>query len=147
MLTNLKMFHLKTKIFSGRGAISDLGDVARELGAHKCLLVADPELERHGTIEAAVTSLRKAGIHVETALKIEPEPYLDNADDAAVIGREMEADLVVGVGGGSAMDTAKAAATLITNGGQAADYVGLNKVSKSTTPTIMIPTTAGTGRK
>ncbi len=145
MLTNLKMFHLKTKIFSGRGAISDLGDVARELGAHKCLLVADPELERHGTIEAAVTSLRKAGIHVETSLKIEPEPYLDNADDAAVIGREMEADLVVGVGGGSAMDTAKAAATLITNGGQAADYVGLNKVSKSTAPTIMIPTTAGTG--
>ncbi len=145
MLTNLKTFHLKTKIFSGRGAISNLGDVARELGAHKCLLVADPELERHGTIESAMASLRKVDIHVETSLKVEPEPYLDNADDAATIGREMGADLVVGLGGGSAMDTGKAAATLITNGGEAADYVGLNKVTKATTPTIMIPTTAGTG--
>jgi len=49
------------------------------------------------------------------------------------------------LGGGSALDTAKAAAILITNGGKAEDYIGLNKVPKATTPTIMVPTTAGTG--
>jgi len=145
MFTNLKAFHIKTKIFSGRGSVSNLGTITGEFGAHKCLLVADPELERHGIIEMVKASLRKASVHVETALKIEPEPYLDNADDAAAIGRDLGADLVVGLGGGSALDTAKAAAILITNGGKAEDYIGLNKVPKATTPTIMVPTTAGTG--
>lgn len=145
MPTNLKTFHFKTKIYSGRGSISSLGTIAKEFEAHKCLLVADPELERHGVIELARASLREAGIHIETALKVEPEPYLDNADYAAAIGRDLGADLVVGLGGGSALDTAKAAATLITNQGKAEDYIGLNKVTKPSAKTIMVPTTAGTG--
>ncbi|MGC8603140.1 MAG: iron-containing alcohol dehydrogenase [Desulfomonilaceae bacterium] len=145
MLSNLKIFHVKTKIFAGRGAVSNLGAIAEDFRAHRCLLVADPELDHHGIIDKVKASLRKSGIQVEASLKVEPEPYLDNADEAASMGREMDAELVVGLGGGSAMDTAKAAATILTNGGKAEDYIGLNKAPKPTTPTIMIPTTAGTG--
>jgi alcohol dehydrogenase len=107
-------------------------------------LVADPALENHGLLEAARKSLAESGLEGKSFLKVEPEPYLDNADDAAAIGREMEADLVIGMGGGSAMDTAKAAAALVTNDGKAGDYIGLNKVELPSAATIMIPTAAGT---
>ncbi|MGC8660053.1 MAG: iron-containing alcohol dehydrogenase [Desulfomonilaceae bacterium] len=145
MITNLKTFHIKTRIFSGIGAASNIGTVAKEFGASRCLLVADPGLVPHGMTDRVTQSLTKAGIAVEMSTKVEPEPYLDNADDAASIGKALGADLVVGLGGGSALDTAKAAATLLTNGGKAEDYIGLNQVPKPTTPTIMVPTTAGTG--
>ncbi len=145
MTTQLKAFHCSTKIYSGRGSISSLGTIAKELGSEKCLLVADPELEQHGIIELARRALSEVGIHVELSLRVEPEPYLDNADDAAEVGRNLQADLVVGLGGGSSMDTAKAAAALVTNKGKAGDYVGLNMVPIPSLPTVMIPTTAGTG--
>ena len=145
MIAKLKTFYSRTKIYSGRGSISALGPISKELGATRCLLVADPELEQHGMIELARASLREAGLHVEMSLRVEPEPYLDNADDAAAVGRDLQADLVIGMGGGSAMDTAKAAAALITNKGKAEAYVGLDKVKIPSAPTVMIPTTAGTG--
>ena len=117
------------------------------MGARRFLLVADPALENHGLLEAARKSLAESGLEGKSFLKVEPEPYLDNADDAAAIGREMEADLIIGMGGGSAMDTAKAAAALVTNDGKAGDYIGLNKVELPSAATIMIPTTAGTSRR
>lgn len=145
MIENLSSFRLKTNILFGRGGISSLGAIARDMGAVKYLLVADPTLESLGILEQALDSLSK--MHMEGAVftEIEPEPYLDSADAAAAIGKEKEAELVIGLGGGSAMDTAKAAAILITNEGKAVDYVGLNRVGFPGIPTIMVPTTAGTG--
>jgi alcohol dehydrogenase len=145
MLDKLGNFQIKTKVFFGRGGISSLGELALDMGARRFLLVADPALENHGLLEAARNSLAESGLEGKSFLKVEPEPYLDNADDAATIGREMEADLVIGMGGGSAMDTAKAAAALVTNDGKSEDYIGLNKVELPSAATIMIPTTAGTG--
>ncbi len=145
MLEKLGNFQIRTKVFFGRGGILSLGELAGDMGATKFLMIADPALEKHGVLEAARKSLAESGLRGEIFLKVEPEPYLDNADDAATIGREIEADLVIGMGGGSAMDTAKAAAALVTNDGNAGDYIGLNKVELPSTATIMIPTTAGTG--
>jgi alcohol dehydrogenase len=109
------------------------------------LLVTDPALDSLGTVSLARKSLEAAGCEGEVVQKVEPEPYLDNADAAAAVGRSIGAELVIGMGGGSAMDTAKAAAALITNDGNAEDYVGLNKVTRPAVKTIMVPTTAGTG--
>ncbi len=145
MGTQIGNFRVNTHIVFGRGGISQLGELARDMGATKFLLVADPALEAIGLTGLAIESLQKAGLKGETFNRLEPEPYLDGADAAAEVGRQLEADLVVGMGGGSAMDTAKAAAILITNGGKAQDYVGLNLVSLPGPSTIMIPTTAGTG--
>ncbi|MGD9817678.1 MAG: iron-containing alcohol dehydrogenase [Desulfomonilaceae bacterium] len=145
MFEQLKSFQFRTRIFSGIGAISGLGELAKSVGGKKYLLVADPSLQSHGILESARKSLKDANIGGEVSLKVEPEPYLDNADAAAEIGRDIQADLVIGLGGGSAMDTAKAAAVLLTNDGKAEEYIGLNVVKIKGVPTIMVPTTAGTG--
>ncbi len=94
---------------------------------------------------SATNTLNQSGLVGEVFQRVDPEPYLDNADEAANQGRGLKADIVIGMGGGSAMDTAKAAAILITNEGNAEQFVGLNRVEVPGTPTIMIPTTAGTG--
>ena len=145
MIETLRSFHLKTRIFFGRGGISFLGNCALDTGAKKFLLVADPGIEKTGYVDRARTILDQKGMQGEIFCEIEPEPYLDSADRAAELGKSIEAGLVIGMGGGSAMDTAKASAAIITNGGRAQDYLGLNVVKQSALPTIMIPTTAGTG--
>lgn len=145
MAAGLLNFHIKTEIVFGRGAISALGELARQLGARRYLLVADGALERNGMLDPARSSLQKSGLDGKEFLDVEPEPYFDNAEQAAALGREAAAELVVGIGGGSAMDTAKAAAVLVTNEGSATDYMGLNLVPKPGLATIMVPSTAGTG--
>lgn len=77
--------------------------------------------------------------------KVDPEPGLKLADNGAKIAKKEKCDCVVGVGGGSAMDVAKAVSILITNGGKAEDYLGLGKIKKPGVPKIMVPTSAGTG--
>lgn len=145
MIEELNNFHLRTRVFFECGSISRLGELARETGGKRFLLVADPALDGAGIPEQACNSLAKVGLGGEVFRRVEPEPYLDNAEEAAALGREIEADIVVAIGGGSAMDTAKAAAILITNEGKAEDFVGLNRVKRPGLPTIMVPTTAGTG--
>lgn len=145
MTAVLRAYETKTRILFANGGISALGETARQTGANKILVVADPGLESPGIIDAACKSLTSAGLEWKIFLDVEPEPYLDGADGAARVGRDAGADLVVGLGGGSAMDTAKAAAVLITNDGEAGSYVGLNKVELAGVTTIMVPTTAGTG--
>ncbi|MBM3298937.1 MAG: iron-containing alcohol dehydrogenase, partial [Deltaproteobacteria bacterium] len=145
MTVELRAFEVRARILFATGGIERLGNTAQETGAERFLLVADPALQGLGIVDTALTSLERAGLQGETFLKVEPEPYLDNADEAAALGRDLAADLVIGMGGGSAMDTAKAAAMLINNEGSAEAYVGLNKVEFPPAATIMVPTTAGTG--
>ncbi len=72
--------------------------------------MADPALDQLGILHSAEQSLKGAGLAGEVFQKVDPEPYLDNAEGAAAVGREAQADIVIAIGGGSAMDTAKAAA-------------------------------------
>ncbi len=145
MLDHIQTFQVRTRVLLGKGGLQALGEVARELGCTRYLLVADPSMRRLGHLDTAHSSLRTAGLDGEDFDEIEPEPYLDGADAAAKQGRQADVNLVVGIGGGSALDTAKAAAALVVNGGLAESYVGLNLVPGPGLPTIMVPTTAGTG--
>lgn len=145
MIKDLKRFHYKTEILVKLGAIGELGNIAQERGAKNYLLVCDPAVMDRGLLDPAIDSLKEKGLQGTVFTEIEPEPYLDGADKAARLGSDISADIVIGVGGGSAMDTAKAAAALITNGGRAEDYIGLNLLKKPGLTTIMVPTTAGTG--
>ncbi len=145
MTVELGSFQIKTRIIFGLGGISTLGRTALETGASRYLLVADPALQEPGIVDAAKSALSESGMEGDTFLNVEPEPYLDGADAAAELGKSIEAELVIGLGGGSAMDTAKAAAVLITNDGTAEDYIGLDRVEAPGVATIMVPTTAGTG--
>ncbi len=134
-----------TKIDFGCGAVSDLGEEVKNLGGRRVFLVLDPGVRNAG-LEAVITEpLRRAGLPFEIFDRLEPEPRLRHADDATAAAQVAGADCVVGAGGGSAMDVAKAVGILLTNGGKAEDYLGLDRIPRPGVPKIMIPTTAGTG--
>ncbi|MFC1523952.1 iron-containing alcohol dehydrogenase [Thermodesulfobacteriota bacterium] len=134
-----------TRIRFGAGAISDLADVVHELGGSKVFLVVDPGLKKAGLLDSIIAPLDGAKMPYELYDKVDPEPGLKLADNGAKRAKKAGCDSVIGVGGGSAMDIAKAVSILLTNGGKAADYLGLGNIKKPGVPKIMVPTTAGTG--
>jgi len=122
-----------------------LGAQIREQRASHPLIVMDQNLAQRGLQERIAEILASEGIKHTVYDKVEPEPPIEHADEGARIAVKNQCDIVVGIGGGSVMDTAKAIAVLAANKGSATDYLGLNKVPKAGLPKIMIPTTAGTG--
>ena len=143
---NGKIFDFRgaTRYTVGCGAIARLGQEAATFGK-KALLVLDPGLSKAGLEEKITAPLKDGGIAFELFQDFVQEPEPDQADNAAQKAKAAGCDLVIGVGGGSAMDLAKAAAVLVTNDGKAVDYIGVGLVPKPGLPTIMMPTTSGTG--
>lgn len=129
----------------GAGAIGRLGDVARELGFRRVLLVADHGLVASGHVDEAVTPLRAAGIEVVRFHDFEVNPDTRMVDAGTEFAAGEKIDSFIGLGGGSSMDCAKGINFILTNGGQMADYRGYGKATKPMLPMIAIPTTAGTG--
>ncbi|MBU0728609.1 MAG: iron-containing alcohol dehydrogenase [Proteobacteria bacterium] len=134
-----------TRIRFGQGAINDLAQMVKDLGGKKVFMVVDPGLKGAGLVEKITAPLIQAKMKFEIYDAIDPEPGLKLADNGATLATKAKCDCVVGVGGGSAMDVAKAVSILLTNGGKAEDYLGLGKIKKPGVPKIMVPTTAGTG--
>jgi alcohol dehydrogenase len=134
-----------TRILFGVNIVKQLADLASELGGRRVFLVADPGLHQAGIIKQTTAILEKAEIPYTLYDKVTPEPGLKLADQGVKLAQKNKTDCVVGLGGGSALDIAKAVSILLTNGGKAEDYLGLGKIKRPGVPKIMIPTTAGTG--
>jgi alcohol dehydrogenase len=133
------------KIIFGNGSILTLASHIKEHHAQNPLIVIDKNLAKTDLLEKVANVLIPAGIKFTVYDKVEAEPPIELADEGAKIAVKNKCDIIIGIGGGSAMDVAKAIAVIATNKGAAADYLGLNKVPKQGLPKIMIPTTAGTG--
>jgi len=133
------------KIVFGKGALERLPEYIAELKGSRALVVMDGPLARTGLSERVSRLLKGAGIPLTLFDAIEGEPELEKADEGARLALEDKCDVVVGLGGGSAMDAAKAMAAVAGNAARAADFLGLNRVPGPGLPTIMVPTTAGTG--
>jgi len=133
------------KIIFGQGAFSGLPSYIRELGGSRPLIVLDRNLSETGFGEKVSNVLGAADIAYVLYDRVEPEPAIRLADDCAKTALKKKCDCVVGIGGGSALDCAKAVSVLAANGGKAVDYLGLNRVPGPGLPKIMVPTTAGTG--
>jgi len=133
------------KIVFGRGSFAALAGHLAEHKVSRPLIVLDRNLAETGLREKAAGLLDAAGIEPVVYDKTEPEPPLELADEGTKIALRKKCDGVVGIGGGSAMDLAKAIAVLAANRGKAEDYLGLNRVPGPGLPKIMVPTTAGTG--
>lgn len=144
---NNKIFNVNqpTQISFGVDAIKGLAEMVKNLGGSKVFLVVDPGLKKAGLLERITAPLEQAAISFSVYDQIDPEPGLLLADKGADLAKNAGCDCVIGAGGGSAMDVAKAVSILLTNGGKAEDYLGLGKIKKAGVPKIMIPTTAGTG--
>ena len=135
---------VKKTVFSV-GAVGLIVEECKALGGSRCLLVMDRGLSET-TIGSRIQELfRDSSIEAIPYFEITPEPDPVLADQGAALAQKEKVDCIIGVGGGSTMDVAKAIAVLATNDGKAEDYVGLDLVETPGLPTIMVPTTAGTG--
>jgi alcohol dehydrogenase len=133
------------KIVFGRGAFDGLAEQVADLKGVRPFCVVDPALAAAGLADRLKGRLEQAGLEPVLFDRAEAEPRLELADEGAKAALKAKCDLVVGIGGGSAMDLAKAVAIVAANRGKAADYLGLNQVPGPGLPTILVPTTAGTG--
>ena len=138
-------FRAAGEITFGAGAIERLGTAIKKNGGKRILLVVDPGFAKTDAFQKVARNLEREGLPFVLFDQVEPEPRTVVADQCGELARKEKCDFVLGVGGGSAMDTAKAAAILATNGGRAKDYQGLDKVSRPGLTKGMVPTTAGTG--
>jgi alcohol dehydrogenase len=138
-------YHPLTRIVYGPGTLQRLGELARELGAHRPLLVTDPGLEAAGHPQRALASLREAGLEPVLFDGVEENPTSRHVELGVDAAKRERVDFLIAVGGGSSMDTAKGINFLLTNGGQMSDYKGFGKASRPMLGSIGVPTTAGTG--
>jgi alcohol dehydrogenase class IV len=138
-------FHSAGEILFGRGAAGQVGEVASRIGIQRVLIVTDKPLVAAGIVAGVEESLHKAGASVEIFEGGEPEPSLEAGQACIDRLAECQADGIVGLGGGSNMDLAKAAAAVAAHGGTIRDYLGDGEVPGPVLPLICLPTTAGTG--
>jgi alcohol dehydrogenase len=134
-----------TRVVFGAGSLSRLGELTRELGGQRVLVVTDPGLEAAGHPQRAVKFLQDAGLTVFVFDAVEENPTTRHVNACLTFTKKHAVDFIVAVGGGSSMDCAKGTNVLLCNGGQMADYKGYGKVSKPLLPSIAVPTTTGTG--
>ncbi|NHN56747.1 iron-containing alcohol dehydrogenase [Calidifontibacter sp. DB0510] len=129
----------------GAGAVNDIGEVVAQLGVRRPLLVTDAYLVSTGAAERILQVLRDAGVEPSLFDGTVPDPTTDSLKAGVEAVQAHRADAVIGFGGGSPMDTAKALAVLGTQGGQMRDYKAPQTYSGPALPIIAIPTTAGSG--
>lgn len=144
-MKNVFSFTGAKKIVFGSGSFADLAQYLGELKAKRPLVVLDKNLAETGFREKISHVLQQGSVEFDLFDQVEPEPRLELADEGAKLAMKRKCDAVIGIGGGSAMDVAKAVSVLAANKGKAADYLGMNKVPGPGLSTIMVPTTAGTG--
>lgn len=139
---------LPRRLVTGDGSLERLGAALAALGVVRArvLVVADPIVASLGAADAAGAALRDAGFEPTSYSALAGEPDLALAEQIVGAARAEPYVAVVGIGGGSAMDPAKLAAGLATNGGAVADYVlGSRRIERAPLPFALVPTTAGTG--
>lgn len=133
------------RIVHGNGASRDIGNEIRAIGALRVLIVTSEGIVRRGTHAPIVASLEARGVAWTLFARGSSEPTPSDAHECAAAARECGAELIIGLGGGSVLDCAKAAAVLTRHDGPIENYFGVGLVPGPCTPTILIPTTAGTG--
>ena len=139
-------FDLSIRVVFGAGTLDQLGDLASALAGPRALLVTDPGLVQAGLAEQAHHALQNAGLTTTTFSAVAENPTTEHVAAGVRHARTHgPIDLIVALGGGSAMDCAKGINFLLTNDGQMQDYQGYGKATRPMLPSIGVPTTAGTG--
>jgi alcohol dehydrogenase class IV len=136
---------MPTDVHFGFGTSRLLPDRVRSLGGHKVFVVTDPGVRGSGIVSRVTDALEEQRIEFDIYDRVTADSGSRLICEAVDELKSAGADLVVGIGGGSALDTAKAVGALATNPGPPLNYVGLHKVRNQPLPVVAIPTTAGTG--
>ena len=138
-------FRAPTRLVVGPGSVGRLGELARELGASRVLVVSDPGIVEAGHTAAGIESLEESGLATAMFSSFTENPSSREVEAGAAFAREFRPDLLVGLGGGSSMDCAKGINFLVSRGGRMQDYKGRGTATGPMLPSIAVPTTAGTG--
>lgn len=136
------------RIFFGLKQFHKIGTLVKELGSRLLIVASGSALNSPETRETFTVSISKQDIEFDTYL-ITGEPTIETIDSGVQKAKEFNADVIMGLGGGSAVDASKAIAGLFTNGGSARDYMEVigkgSVITQPSLPIITVPTTAGTG--
>lgn len=135
----------RTRLVFGSGCVERVGELAKGIGLKKILLVTDPGIVAAGHAARVQALLEKEGLQVALFDKVHENPTTRDVDLCLHVAKAANVDGIVGLGGGSSMDTAKGTNFIYTNGGRMQDYWGTGKATKPMLPLIAVPTTAGTG--
>lgn len=138
-------FQQRTRFVFGAGSVQRLGELARECGGTKVLVVSDSGVVSAGHFQRGVDALLSAGLQVASFHDFRENPSTEHVAAGVRVAQEFQPDLLVGLGGGSSMDCAKGINFLFSCGGKMQDYWGVGKAQSPMLPMIAVPTTAGTG--
>jgi alcohol dehydrogenase len=138
-------YPVPTDIHFGYGTLDKLPERIHSLPAQRVFVITDSGIRAVGILQSVLDLLGTAGIGCDVYDAVKQDSGSTLIAEAAEQARRCKAEAVIGIGGGSSLDTAKAVATLLTNPGTILDYTGLHKVKNRLPPVIAIPTTAGTG--
>jgi alcohol dehydrogenase class IV len=134
-----------SRIIGGANSIESIKDVVADFAARNVLIISDKGVARAGLIERPKALLEAAGIRVTVLDDTPPEPDVHQVSSIVAAARQQPCDLVVGIGGGSAMDVAKLVAVLLRSPLSLQELLNKAAITQRGVPTLMIPTTAGTG--
>jgi len=139
-------FYLPTRIIFGAGSFKQLGAEARKLGRKAILVTGRSSMRRAGVLDRVVEDLKNNGVDTLVFDKVVSNPHASTIDEGARIARQEGIELIIGLGGGSAMDTAKGIVLASTGTKPLWDYIGSEiKISGAVLPLILVPTMAATG--
>ena len=141
----MRNFYMPTRIVHGDGAIEKLAALCSDLGISRPFVVTDPNIAATELYKRAITTLKNAGLPIETFEDCEIDARLRHVEAETRRFKQLDADGVIGIGGGSVMCAAKAIGVMATNPGSYADYVKAETLKAAPVPNIMVPTTAGSG--
>jgi alcohol dehydrogenase class IV len=140
-----RAFLVPPVLIFGSGASAQVGEECRRLGVNKGLVVTDEVLLKLGVLDDIKQALKQAKVQFAVYSGVFTEPTVEFVQEGLKSYQENGCDFLLAVGGGSAIDTAKAISVMVTNKGAVEDYQGANKVKEKGAPLIAVPTTAGTG--
>ncbi|MBW2122771.1 MAG: iron-containing alcohol dehydrogenase, partial [Deltaproteobacteria bacterium] len=141
----LTWLYAPRRMLFGCGSVKAVGEEVIRLGGKRVLIVTDPGVLSAGLVDRVLESLKAKDLEVDVFSEVQANPTSENVSDGLSMLGKGGAPVVVGVGGGSAIDAGKMIAALATNGGEVRDYDGVDLLPKRMLPYIAVNTTAGTG--
>ena len=138
-------YNLPVNIIFGRGRVSEIGSEVLKYGKTALIVTGKTSTKKTGLLDRTIKLLNESDIKTIVFDKVEQNPLTTTAYDGAELAKKEKCDVVVGLGGGSIMDAAKAIAFITLNEGDVSDYIFGKKTSDEALPIILVPTTCGTG--
>jgi alcohol dehydrogenase len=144
-MDGIRLLQTTPRIVMGPGSLQRITDEVKRLGATRVMIVTDPGLVKTGIVARVEELVSSIPVSVSRFDAVEADPPYEIAVGAAEAAKKAGADLILGIGGGSSLDIAKVAAILVTNADPVSTYFGIDLVPRKGLPTVVVPTTAGTG--